>query len=124
MATKFGLQTWPDNIFPRHLSLNGTIFEGWSRVSNVHEGILNHRQVAFFDLFKRQRKSGWSRTIFAIKTDKAVLEGKMPGLEVHQANGWQLCYHSLGFLHSEKLMDSSEIEELLNAIAENEAKTH
>jgi hypothetical protein len=35
-----------------------------------------------------------------------------------------LCYHSLGFLHSEKLMDSSEIEELLNAIAENEAKTH
>jgi hypothetical protein len=121
MATRLGLQEWPDDSTPRDLSLNGTVFERWSKLFNVYEGILSHWQVAVFDFRERAGKSSWSRTIIAVKTNDDVFEGKAFGLETRQAGDWQLCYPPKDFLSSRKLMDVTEIEEFLNGISRYKA---
>jgi hypothetical protein len=121
MAARLGLEAWPDDSSPRDLSLNGTVFQDWSKLFNVYEGILNHRQVAILDFRKQAGKSSWSRTIIAVRTKENVFEDKAFGLETEQVSDWQLCYSPVGFLHSGKLMDVPEIEELLNGIARYKA---
>jgi beta-galactosidase/beta-glucuronidase len=116
-----GLQEWPDDPTPRDLCLGGTAFKHWSKLFNVYEGILNHRQVAVFDFRKQAGKSSWSRTIVAVKTKEDVFEGKSFGLETRQVGDWQLCYSPVGFLCQGKLMDVSEIEELLSGISRYKA---
>jgi hypothetical protein len=113
MATQFGLQPWPDDSTPRDLSLNGTVFERWSKLFNVYEGVLNHRQVAVFDFRKQAGKSSWSRTIVGVRTKDDIFADKAFELEKRQIGEWQLIYLPVGFLSPGTLMEVSEIEGLL-----------
>jgi hypothetical protein len=113
MAHRIGLLRWPDNQAPRDLSLHGTIFASWSRLENCHEGILNGRQVAVFDLVWRSGKSAWSRTILAVRL-KGDFSSRKP---YHLANTvvgeWTIFYAPKELLNSKKLIDAAEVEELL-----------
>lgn len=116
MAMQFGLQRWPDDSLTRGLSLHGTPLQWWSKLFNVYEGILNHRQIAVLDLRKQAGKYSWSRTIVAVKTPEDVFAGSSFGLEKRRIDGWQLIYSPVGFLVSGKLMEVCEVEEILKAI--------
>src|SRR5438874_8645311 len=70
MATQLGLRSWPDDSPPFDLSFEGTSFQDWTKLFNIYEGTLNCRQVAILDFRKRVGKSGWSRTIIAVKADE------------------------------------------------------
>ena len=76
MAPRLGLQPWPDDSTPYDLSLDGTVFESWTKLFNVYEGRLHGRQVAVLDFRKQAGKSSWSRTIIAAKTKDDVFAHK------------------------------------------------
>jgi len=116
MAARLGLQPWPDNIPPRGLALGGTPFEKWTNLSNIHEGILNRRQVAVLDCRKQERKSGWSRSIIAVKSKDEMLIHKPLGLELTQVGDWKIIYSPVGFLRIQNLMGIQEIENIVQMI--------
>lgn len=117
MAARLGFQNWPDDSIPRDLSLGGTPFEYWTRLTNIYEGSIRAVQIVVFDFRKQTGKSGWSRTILAAKTpDTQIFSGKPFELETSQSRDWQLLYSPPDFSNSAKLMDVAQIEELCNDI--------
>jgi hypothetical protein len=117
MAARVELQDWPDDSIPRDLSLLGTPFESWTKLSNIYEGMIGGVQVVVFDFSKKSGKSGWSRTIVAAKTaDTDIFSGKPFELETSQSGDWQLLYAAPEFLNSAQLMDVGQIEQMLNNI--------
>ena len=116
MASRLGLQPWPDDSTPYDLSLDGTVFESWTKLFNVYEGRLHARQVAVLDFRKQAGKSSWSRTIIAAKTKDDVFAHKAFEFETKQVGEWQLLYSPEEIISSRKLMYVAEIEELLKDI--------
>jgi hypothetical protein len=117
MAVRVGLQDWPDDSIPGDLSLSGTPFESWTKLSNIYEGSIGGVQIVVFDFSKKSGKSGWSRTIVAAKTpDSDIFFGKPFDLQTSQSGDWQLLYSPAEFLNSAQLMDVGQIEETLNDI--------
>lgn len=124
MAARVGLQDWPDDSIPRDLSLRGTPFESWTKLSNIYEGMIGGVQVVVFDFSKKSGKSGWSRTIVAAKTtDTDIFSGKPFELETSESGDWQLLYLPPEFLNAAKLLDVERIEETLNAIGRRRSET-
>jgi hypothetical protein len=114
MAVRLGLHAWPDDSLPRGLTLEGTHFHQPHKLTNVHHGIINHREVVIVDIEKQEARSGWSRTILAIRTRERIstpssLEGRQVGL-------WKLIYSPVGFSNSDNLMEVEELESLLRNI--------
>ena len=65
-------------------------------------------------LKKKEARSGWSRTILAVRTRERIstpssLEGRQVGL-------WKLIYSPVGFSNSDNLMEVEELESLLRNI--------
>jgi hypothetical protein len=114
MATRLSLHSWPDDSLPRGLTLEGTHFHQPHKLTNVHHGIINHREVVILDIEKQDAKSSWSRTILAVRTRERIstpssLEGRQIGL-------WKLIYSPVGFSNSANLMEVEELESLLRNI--------
>jgi hypothetical protein len=117
MAERLGLQPWPDDALPRGLSLRRTLFESWSSLRNVHEGILRGRQVVVFDFRKQIGKSGWSRTIIGVQTKEPFALPPLIGLDQQRVGDWLITFSPVGFFRSHRLMDAAEIEQVINIIS-------
>ena len=116
MASRLGLQPWPDDSLPRDLSLRGTPFENWRNLFNIYEGILSGVQVAVLDFRRHVGKGSWSRTIVAAKTADDVFATKSFDLETLQVGQWQLLFAPKELVNSSKLLDVAEVEETLKDI--------
>jgi hypothetical protein len=114
MAARFGLHAWPDDSLPRGLSLEGTHFHQPHKLTNVYHGVINHREVVILDIEKQEARSGWSRTILAIRTRDRI--STPSSLEGRQVGHWKLIYSPVGFSNSENLMEIEELESLLRNI--------
>ena|ERR1035441_4325309 len=121
MASRLGLQPWPDDSLPRDLSLRGTPFEIWTNLFNIYEGILAGVQVALMDFRWHVGKGSWSRTIIAAKTADDVFATKPFDLETLQAGQWQLLFWPKELVNSTKLLDVAQIEETLKDIRRRQA---
>jgi hypothetical protein len=123
MASRLGLQSWPNDSLPRDLSLRETPFEDWTNLFNIYTGIVSGVRVAVLDFRWRMGKYSWSRTIIAAKTTNDVFASKPFDLEVLQSGQWQLLFPPKELINSAKLLDVAEIEEALNNIRRATAST-
>jgi hypothetical protein len=114
MAKRFSLHAWPDDSLPRGLTLEGTHFHQPHKLTNVHHGVINHREVVILDIEKKEARSGWSRTILAVRTRERI--STPSSLEGRQIGHWKLIYAPVGFSNSENLMEVEELESLLRNI--------
>jgi hypothetical protein len=114
MAMSLGLRPWPDNSLPRGLSLQGTQFQRWTKLSNIYEGVLNGRQTIVLDFFEREPRNVFSRTIIAVHSNARVNQPR--DLESFQVGPWQLMFAPVQFFRTANLMDVSRLETLLKAI--------
>lgn len=114
MASRLGLQPWPDNSLPRGLSLEGTLFHQPHRLTNVHHGIINRCEVVILDIQKAEPKSRWSRTILAVKTRDHI--HAPASLESRNAGPWRLIYSPVRLSGSAELMEIDVLESLLRNI--------
>jgi hypothetical protein len=114
MAMSLGLRPWPDNSLPRRLSLQGTPFQHWSKLSNIYEGSLNGTQTIILDFFYREPRNVFSRTIIAVNSNMRVQ--KPYDLESRQIGPWQLIFAPVQFFRTANLMDVDQVEILLKAI--------
>jgi len=113
-ATRLGLHAWSGDSLPRGLSLEGTHFHKPYKLSNIHQGIINHNEVIFLDIEKQEKRARWCRTIVAIRTREHV--HTPPSMESRQVGSWRLLYIPVGFADSEELMEAGELESLLRSI--------
>jgi hypothetical protein len=113
-ATRLGLHAWSGDSLPRGLSLEGTHFHKPYKISNVHQGIINHNEVIFLDIEKQEKRAHWSRTIVAIRTREHV--HTPPSMESRQVGSWRLIYNPVGYADSVEIMDAAELESLLRSI--------
>ena len=116
MAGRVGLRPCPDGTLPLDLSLDGTVFRSWSRLSNIFEGRPNGKEVVVLDFMKRRGRSSWSRTIIATRTHDPLFDRSAFKLTAEQVGEWQLVYSRVGFFKNSRLMDTGEVENLLRGI--------
>ncbi len=73
--------------------------------------------MVILDFAKREGRSGWSRTIIAVKTNSQV---KKPyDFETYQAGPWQLIYLPVHFFREKKLMQLDHLEIILKGVAQS-----
>jgi hypothetical protein len=114
MASRLGLRPWPDNSLPRGLSLQGTPFFRATKLTNIHEGLLQRNEVVILDFQKRESSSTWSRTVIAVKTRDPL--AAPPHLEHRTVGAWQLVYAPVAFSDAADVMDVEGLELLLRNI--------
>jgi hypothetical protein len=114
LAARFNLHSWPDDSLPRGLTLEGTHFHQPHKLTNVHYGIVNHREVVILDIEKQEANSSWSRTILAVRTSERI--STPSNLEGHQAGLWKLIYSTVGFSNTADLMEVAQLESLLRNV--------
>jgi hypothetical protein len=113
-ATRLGLHAWSGEALPRGLSLEGTHFHKPYKLSNIHQGIINHNEVIFLDIEKQEKRARWCRTIVAIRTREHL--HTPPSMESRQVGSWRLIYCPVGYADSAELMEAGELESLLRSI--------
>ena len=118
LASRLGLNPWPDNSLPSDLSLRGTAFDR-CKTRNAYSGVIREREIAVLDIFTKVNyfsRGGWG-TILAVRTPEEVYRNWY-GLDAERVGEWVLFGRLLGFTRYITLIPVKEVERRLLALVD------
>lgn len=119
LADRWKLMPNGDSL-PLGMTLQNTELRGWMKVRNSYTGMINGREVAFFDLSLDIGQARWSRTVIARRGEDVLGAAPLgqPELMEQSAGEWRILFEPRHLLNVNRpFMPVERVEAALQQLA-------